>query len=421
MPRQKIGRTVLDGGVRGMSRIIFGCALAIAGLGTPAKADVVSDWAELQTMADEAESEQATRYDPEKMSAHGRMMLAMFEAANGADPAYQTYVSLERAPKGASVEAAVATAAHFVLTTLYPGQKPLLDDALTLALVNIVDGQAKTDGIAYGKRAAEAALQRGGWDDKAQLSYYRPTGPAGRWAPSIVPFPPEMSAGRPWFLTSLDQFRIAEPLAMTSSAWATSFNEVKTMGARESSARTPDQTIKARFWAFYELDPVLRQIASQPGRSIVQNARMYALWAMAIDDMDLVMAEGKMHHMFWRPINAIRTADIDGNEQTAMDAGWEPLLTTPNQPEYPCGHCMFANVTATILAAEGPPPAGGYAFTSERMPAVRITVPDMATYAREVSYSRILAGVHFRITNDVSDDLGRRIAEHAMSKFAPPL
>jgi hypothetical protein len=395
--------------------------LAIAGISAPARADVVSDWSELQTMVHEAESKQATRYDPKKMSAFGRMMLAMFEAANGADPKYKSYLELDRAPNGTSVEAAVATAAHTVLTKIYADQKSALDDAITLSLASIADGPAKTDGIAYGKRAADAALERGGWDEKAQLSYYRPTGPAGRWAPSIVPFPPELSAAKPWFLTSIDQFRIPEPPALTSSQWASSFNEVKAMGARESSTRTPDQTIKAKFWAFYELDPVLRQIASQPGRSIVQNARMYALWAMAADDMDVVMTEGKLHHMFWRPINAIRTADLDGNDQTELDAGWEPLLSTPNQPEYPCGHCMFANLTATILGAEGPPPAGGYAFTSERMPAVRINVPDMPTYAREVSYSRILAGVHFRMTNEISDDLGRKIAEHAMSKFAPPL
>lgn len=404
-----------------MRLAIFGAALSLASVGTPASADVVSDWAELQTTADDAESDPMAPYDASKMAAYGRMTLAMFEAANAADPRYRSYLGLERAPAGTSVDAAVATAAHSVLVELYPGQKKMLDDALTLAMSAVADGKAKTDAIALGKRAGKAAMAKGGWDNTAKLSYYRPTGPSGRWAPSNVPFPPEMSGGRPWFLTSIDQFRIAEPPALTSDAWAASFNEVKRMGARDSKVRTPAESLKARFWAFYELDPVLRQIASQPGRTVVRNARMYALWAMASDDMDLVMAEGKLHHMFWRPINAIRTADTDGNDATDMDPAWVPLLSTPNQPEYPCGHCMFANLTATILSAEGPPPPGGFAFTTERMPGVRITVPDMATYARDVSYSRILAGVHFRMTNDISDDLGRRIAQHAMERFAPPL
>lgn len=400
---------------------ILCAALAATALSAPARADVVSDWAQLQTMADRAESEPMAPYDASKMSAYGRMALAMFEAANAADPAYVSYLGLKRAAKGTSVDAAVATAAHTVLAKLYPSQKKALDDALTLTLDRVAEGKPKADGIALGKRAAEAALARGGWDEKAAMTYYRPTGPAGRWAPSNVPFPPEMSAGKPWFLTSLDQFRIAEPPALTSVTWADSYNEVKRMGARKSEARTEAQTLKARFWSWYDLDPVLRQIASQPGRSVVRNARMYALYALAADDMDLVMAEGKMHHMFWRPINAIRSADLDGNDATATDPAWEPLLNTPNQPEYPCGHCMFANLTATVLAAEGPPPPGGYVFTSQRVAGARITVPDLATYAREVSYSRILAGVHFRMTNEISDDLGRRVGEYALARFAPPL
>ncbi|TCJ39516.1 vanadium-dependent haloperoxidase [Parafrankia sp. BMG5.11] len=404
-----------------MKYALWSAALVLAASGTPVRADVVSDWAELQTIAAEAESDSTAPFDPSKISAYGRLALAMFEAANAADPAYRSYLGLKPASQSASVDAAVATAAHAVLTTTYAGQKKSLDDALILALAGIADGKRKTDGVALGKQAAKAALARGGWDEKATMSHYRPTGPAGKWAPSNVPFPPEMSAAKPWFLTRPDQFRIAEPPALTSVEWAASFNEVKKLGARESKARSPAETLKAKFWAFYELDPVLRQIASQPGRSVVRNARMYALLAMAAEDMDIVMTEGKLHHMFWRPINAIRTADSDGNDATEVDAGWVPLLNTPNQPEYPCGHCMFANVAATVLAAEGPPPSGGYAFTSERMPGIRVTVPDMETYAREVSQSRILAGVHFRMTNDISDDLGQRLAENALTSFAPPL
>ena len=394
----------------------------VAGLAaTSAQADVVSDWAELQTTVSKAEEQPMAPFDASKISVYGRLNLAMFEAANAADPRYRSYLGLTAAPKGTSAEAAVVAAAHAVLAHHYPGQKKTLDDAYTLALGDIPAGTGRDRGVALGAQAAAAALARGGWDEKAPLAYYRPTGPVGRWAPSIVPHPPELSAGRPWFLTSIKQFRIADPAALTSREWADSFNEVKRMGARESKERAPHETLKARFWAFYDLDPVLRQVASQPGRSVVRNARMYALFGMAADDMDLVMAEGKMHHMYWRPINAIRLADADGNDATAMDPAWVPLLNTPNQPEYPCGHCMFSHLTATILSAEGAPPPGGFAFTSERMPGVRVTVPDLATYARDVSYSRILAGVHFRATNKISDDLGRRVGEYALARFAPPL
>jgi hypothetical protein len=396
-------------------------AMVAAATAQSASADVVSDWAEVLTTVNEASDDPMAPYDPNRMHVFGRATLAMFEAANAVDPQYRSYLKLDRAPRDTSMDAAVATAAHEVLGAIYPDQKKTIDDALTLSLADVPEGRARTNGIALGKRAAKAALARGGVDPDLPLGYYRPTGAAGRWAPSNVPFPPEIVAGRPWFLESADQFRIADPVALTSAEWAASFSEVKRMGARESKDRSAAQTLKARFWAFYDLDPVLRQIASQPGRSVVRNARMYALFSMAADDMDIAMAEGKMHHMFWRPINAIRTADDDGNDATEREPGWVPLLNTPNQPEYPCGHCMFSNLTATILSAEGAPPPGGYAFTSARMKGMRVTVPDLATYARQVSDSRIHAGVHFRSTNDISDDLGRRLARHAMERFAPPL
>lgn len=404
-----------------MRTMIAAAVLAAGTLAGPARADAVSDWAELQTAIIEAGRDPMAPYDPGTMAAPGRLALAVFEAANAVDPRYRSYLGIAPAPRGTPMAAVVGGAARAVLLKIYPAQKAMIEDQLTLQLADLPDDKARAEALALGEAIAARALARSGWDDKAAMQYYRPTGSAGRWAPSHVPFPPELSAGRPWFLARIDQFRIAEPPPLASDQWARSFAEVKRMGARDSKARTPAETLKAKFWAFYELDSILRTIAGQPGRSLVQNARMYALFAMAADDLDLVMAEGKMHHMFWRPINAIRTADGDGNAATETDPARVPLLNTPNQPEYPCGHCMFANLTATILAAEGPPPPGGFAFTSERMPGIRITVPDMATYAREVSYSRILAGVHFRMTNEISDKLGHDVARYAMERFAPSL
>ncbi|MBK8273643.1 MAG: hypothetical protein IPK89_12385, partial [Sphingomonadales bacterium] len=123
-------------------------------------------------------------------------------------------------------------------------------------------------------------------------------------------------------------------------------------------------TLAAKFWASYQMDPPMRQIADQPGRTTVQNARMYALIALASDDIGLMMADGKLSTPSWRPMNAvIRQADSDGNDDTTIDPLWEPLLRTPGQPEYPCGHCTVASVFSTILAAEGKPPPGGLHFT----------------------------------------------------------
>lgn len=231
--------------------------------------------------------------------------------------------------------AAVSAAARNVLLKLYPSQEKTIQNAFKLAMADVPSGVARDQGIAVGERAAAAALKAGGVDAARPRGVYRPIGVPGMWSPSIVPFSPESLAARPWFIKNPADFRLPPPPALSSPVWARSLDEVRRLGAKKSKDRSEADTLKAQFWAFYELDPMLRQIAGQPGRSLVQNARMYALLWMAADDMDLVMHDGKMAAMLWRPLNAIRNADQDGNDATQLDLTWEPLLRTPSQPEYP--------------------------------------------------------------------------------------
>jgi hypothetical protein len=387
----------------------------------PVRADVVSDWWDTHmAVRKAADLTMGARFSPETSGAWSRYALALFEAANATDRRYASYLKLPVAAPGASTEAAVAAAARDAMLHFYPEERRLIEDAYTVAIADVPEGPAREAGITAGKAAAAAAVARKGLDPSLPPIVYRPDGTPGRWVPSALPYDPRELQMTPWVLNSASDLRIGPPVSLTSPEWAAAFNEVKRLGEKESKARSASDTIRARFWARYELEPALRQIAGQPGRSIVQNARTYALVMVAGDDVDLVLADGKMHHRFWRPMNAIRTADDDGNPATAQDLGWQPLLNTPNQPEYPCGHCVYAWTIATILTAEGPL-GGGVSFSSEGMPGIRVTVPDFRTYARDVSQSRIHAGVHFRTTNAPSDAAGVRLGELVLDRFAPPL
>jgi hypothetical protein len=382
---------------------------------------VVSDWWDTHiAVRKAADLPMGARFNPETSGAWSRYALALFEAANATDPRYASYLNLPRAPKGASTEAAVAAAARDAMLQYYPGEKQMIEDAYTVAIADVPEGPAREQGIAAGKAAAAAAVARKGLDTSLPPVVYRPEGTPGRWVPSALPYDPRELQMTPWVLKSPSELRIGPPVDLKSPKWAAAFNEVKLHGEKDSKVRSASDTIRARFWARYELEPALRQIAGQPGRSIVQNARTYALVTVAGDDVDLVLADGKMHHFFWRPMNAIRMADDDGNPATAQDLTWAPLLNTPNQPEYPCGHCVYAWTIATILAAEGPLP-GGVSFSSEGVPGMRISVPDFGTYARDVSQSRINAGVHFRTTNEPSDAAGVKLGKIVLERFAQPL
>jgi hypothetical protein len=123
--------------------------------------------------------------------------------------------------------------------------------------------------------------------------------------------------------------------------------------------------------------------------------------------------------MAWRPLNAIRNGDRDDNPETVRDADWEPVMPTPNHPEYPCGHCGFSGVYAALLASETDGPVEVSSDTAP-MP-VTISFPDWPAFLAAASLARIQGGMHFRFSNEAGQSLGKRVGELARARFAPPL
>jgi hypothetical protein len=129
-------------------------------------------------------------------------------------------------------------------------------------------------------------------------------------------------------------------VSLTSSTWARDYNETRQLGDRDSQTRPAEWTRLAKFYSYWQHWPLVEQVAAAPGRTVEQNARLYAMVAMVMADADQAMVDGKLTYSFWRPITAIRNGDQDGNAATDRQADWEPLLKTPMHPEYPCGHCV---------------------------------------------------------------------------------
>lgn len=42
----------------------------------------------------------------------------------------------------------------------------------------------------------------------------------------------------------------------------------------------------------------------------------------------------------------------DDNPDTERDAGWQPMIVTPVQPEHPCAHCIVAATIAAVIRIE---------------------------------------------------------------------
>jgi hypothetical protein len=350
---------------------------------------------------------------------------AMFDAVNSIENRYAPYAVRVSARPGSSAEAAAATAAYAALAALLPSQEPELDAEYSASLARIADGPGKEAGVAVGKQvAAEMLARRAG--DRANISKpYRPFTSPGVYVPTTLPIAPSWGDVTPWAMERGSQFRPGPPPPLTSEQWAKDYNEVKLLGGRTNSPRSPEQTDSARFWIVVgpaSWFPIVRQIADASGRSLVDNARLHALVTIATADAYIAVFDAKYAYNFWRPTTAIRNGDIDGNEATSLDAGWEPLIDTPPHPEYPCAHCITSAAVATILDSEfGAEAISNVTMTSPTAPGVVRRWHNTREYVEEVSAARIYGGVHYRTSAIIGQEMGKKIAELTLRERMRPL
>lgn len=389
---------------RGLSLVVLTTAGAL--LAPTARADAVTDW---NTRAGEIIAESRLGTPPAI-----RVMALVQTAVESAVEAAELRAAKSAAERAAALDAAVAAANRVALLKLVPAQQAMVESMYRAALGGIADGAAKEAGIAAGEAAAAKVLAARASDTIAPGSY-RPLTVAGAYVPTAAPAVPTWSQRRPWLMASAGQFRPGPPPALGSAAWARDFGETQLLGGRTSERRSAEQTEIARFWE-YSLPAiyfgVVRSAADAPGRELIRNARLYAAVAQAMDDAMIAVFDAKYHYNFWRPVTAIRNADLDGNDATERDANWVSLIESPMHPEYPSGHSILAAAVGTVLQAEtGKLPA--LATTSPSAKGVTRRWTGVEPFVQEVSNARVYAGIHFRSATEAGEAMGRRIGELA--------
>ena len=352
------------------------------------------------------------------------VQVSVFEAVNAITGRYPAYRAKITPAPGASVEAAVAAATRTALSKLMPAQQAAIDADYQALLAPIPDGSAKAAGIAVGEQAANAIVALCADDGMVAPDTYRPAAAVGVYVPTTSPAVPHWGKRRPWAMTRGDQFRPGPPPSLTSDTWARDYNEIKALGSRNSTQRTPEQTAIARFWeatapAVYW--PVARSVATAPGREVTDNARFLAVAAMAMDDGLIAVFDAKYTYNLWRPVTAIRNGDLDGNNATDRDPGWTPFIDTPMHPEYPCAHCIVSASLGAVLQAEiGSGPAPTLRSASPTAGGAVRTWASVSDFVQEVALARILDGVHYRYSTEVGSAMGTKIGELAVKSFPKP-
>jgi len=403
-----------------MKRLVL--LLVTAALMGPASAaaDAVTEWNEIAVATAAAGRHGASDASRTTALVHA----AIFDAVNAIEARYSPYKIKVAAPPGASAEAAAVAAAHGVLARLYPGQKSVLDQASAKSLGRIAEGSARTDGIAVGEKVGTEMVALRANDGATASNTYRPVTAPGVYVVTTLPVSSHWGRVTPWVLERGSQFRPGPPPPLTSSDWARDCKEVSELGGKKSAARTAEQTDIARFWTVVgpaSWDPLLRALAAAPGRTLVQNARLFALAEMAAADAYIVVFDAKYTYNLWRPITAIRNGDVHGGGATLRIPDWEPLVDTPLHPEYPCAHCITSSAIAVVVEAEFGPTFPEVSMTSPTAPGVVRRWTSARAFTDEVSAARIYGGIHYRTSTAVGQGMGGQIGELAVQRYLTPI
>ena len=277
--------------IRGLISTGIGLLAVVILAGAPgAHADVVTD-----ANAKAADVVSRIPAPPITVRMMAIVQVSVFESVNAITGRYPAYRAKMTAAPGASVEAAVASATRTALLKLLPAQQTAIEADYQALVGRVPDGPAKAAGIAVGEQAANAIVALCADDGMVAPDVYRPHAAAGVYVPTVGPAVPHWGKRRPWAMTRGDQFRPGPPPSLTSDTWVRDYNEIKAIGSRNSTQRTPEQTAIAKFWeatapAVYW--PIARSVAAVPGREVTDNARLLAVAAMAMDDALIAVFDG---------------------------------------------------------------------------------------------------------------------------------
>jgi len=400
--------------------------------------------------------------------------IAMFEAANSVLGGYASYTQLSGTKGNASVVAAVAQANHDVLVALYPSHKPRLDGILAGQLSQIANGDPKKAGISLGKRSAEKILSlrkndNSSLPDQTVGVDYKPSDLPGAWRPDpisklTVALGSQWGKVKPFVIPSGSHFRNPPPPVLSSLDYNASYDEVKCLGGdgiNTPTVRSNTQTQTGIYWA-YDGTPSLCApprlynqiavvVAHERGIAAMRLLHLLTLMNVAMADSGIASWESKYFYRFWRPVTAIREAEIgtgpsklgDTNKNTVGDPNWSPLGApasnvsngvnfTPPFPSYPSGHATFGGVLFQILRRYIGTDDVPFTFISDELngetidhqgqhrPSLPRTYNRLSDAEEENGQSRIYLGIHWSFDKTAGIQMGNNIANYVFDNLYKP-
>lgn len=363
---------------------------------------------------------------------YAMMHAAMFDAANSVDNDYDAYLVNVPGARHASPDAAAAQAAHDVLVALYPARAGVLATELSASLSG-VDPVRRFLSVRVGKIAAARmikARENDGWL-VTPPAYTLPPSP-GNWQPTPPSGTPAAFTHygnvKPFAIDSAEHFAPAAPPAMTSSRYTASFNEVKALGAVNSTIRTADQTQVAKLWAnvgtptnfLHVWNNVAATVSEAKDLDTVSRARLFALINISLHDALQTTFASKFEHGLWRPVHAIQYADQDGNPDTEADPSWQSLIVAPPYPTYAGNMAAIGTSQATVLALFFGRDDIAYEHTWDGAGGATRWYAGFNAMADEQERARVYGGIHFTFDQEAGQSVGRNVGNYVFQNLMTP-
>ena len=345
--------------------------------------------------------------------------IAVYDAVNSIKHFGTPYHYFNASTGPASAQAAAAQAAHDVLVSFFPDQKPALDSALTNSLQGLIDGPVD-NGQKVGSASAADIIALRANDGSSPLTTY--AGPANAGVGAYRPTPGKFAPGidvewgkvKPFLLKDSKQFLPEPPPVIGSDAYKKAIAEVAEIGEIKSAKRTEDQTHIAQFYkqdAELTVNEGLRELAANHGTSLEENALIFALTDIAEADARIEVWGGKYAYLFWRPVTSLN-AEADGSVKDYTK--WTPLITTPAHPSYPSGHSATVTAGYEVLKKFFGDKNKLELHTTTPGEPARV-VESLSAVEWENGYSRVYGGIHYSFENSAAQNVGRKVAEYVLA------
>ena len=289
-----------------------------------------------------------------------------------------------------------------------------LENALNDAYLLQTDLEGFTRSADFGKAVAQLVFNWSLTDGAsgANASYTPPVGP-GLWAPTPPAFAPAWGPywgnNRLLVANSYDGAELQAPPAYSENPSSEFYQMVKEV-YDISQALTPGQIAIA---VYYRDNPgyggahylsTLKQILVQEDPQLDFTAYAFAKASIAIIDAGIGCYRSKYQYNQMRPIKYIR--EVLGH------VSWNPVIGTPNFPDFPSAHSVIAGAFGEIMKGFF---GNDYHFTDHTYDYLGMPPRSFNSFdamVQEIGDSRVYGGIHYRFSCEKGSEQGRKIGQN---------